>query len=404
MLWIAIIVAFYLAFNLGANDVANSMGTSVGSKAVSLRQALLIAAVFELAGVLLFGQGVTQQLAVGIVDPSLFADRPQILLIGMLAVLIAAGLWMNLATWLGMPVSSSHAVVGALTGVGLVSLGPTVVNWVSLGIISGTWIVTPIVSGLLAGLLDRWVQRVILMSNRGDAESQLAEWIPWLSALIIGLFGSIVLPSAIAQIKLAQLTALPPQTIALGLEFFATMGLAGSFLFFLKAKPQVESVFARFQLVSACFVAFAHGSNDVGNAIAPLVMIRHLNTGGGLPIIHLIIPFWVMLLGGLGIVAGLGLLGRRVIATIGEGIMPLQPSAGFCAELATAMTILLASRWGLPVSTSHALVGGVVGVGIARGVGVNWETLKSIGLTWMATIPIVASLAALLQVLLIWLF
>jgi inorganic phosphate transporter, PiT family len=394
MVWIAIIAAIYLAFNLGANDVANSMGTSVGSKAITLTQALVIAGVLELAGVLLFGQAVSSQLATGVVAPEYFIDRPINLTIGMLAVLIATGIWMNLATLLGLPVSSSHAAVGALAGVGLVSIGPQAVQWSQLSVIALTWILTPVLSALLAALLYRGVQQVI-------TSQRLTEWIPWLSALMMTVFGTIVLPTVVTQFQWNLFV--PTQTATIGLTAIATIGLTYRLLLQSNPDPRPESIFAVLQIVSACFVAFAHGSNDVGNAIAPLAVIIQIQRTGTVPLQHLDLPFWLLALGGGGIVAGLAIGGRRVMATIGAGIIPLQPSGGFCAELATAMTILLASRAGLPVSTSHALVGGVVGVGLTQGwKQIQTSTLRSIGLTWGATIPLSAGLAALCWVGLDW--
>jgi inorganic phosphate transporter, PiT family len=388
MLILAIILAFYLAWNLGANDVANSMGTAVGSKAINLKQALIIAGMLELTGAVLFGQTVTANLATGILNPAQFADRPQTLLLGMLAVLLAAGIWMNLATWLGLPVSSSHATVGGLTGVGVVALGTDAVNWADLTQISLTWIATPIVSALIATLLYRTVRQII-------AQNQLLEWIPWLSALLISIFGLIVFPPIVAHLHLD----LPDQTLALGFGSLTTIGLTIGLLRQFSTIPPAETLFAQLQVISACFVAFAHGSNDVGNAIAPLATIVHIQSTGTVPLGNVTIPLWILGLGGLGIVGGLAVWGKQVIATIGAGIIPLQPSGGFCAELATAITILLASRWGLPVSTSHALVGGVVGIGLAQGVDqIQFGLLRSILLTWIATIPLAAGLAALVFV------
>jgi inorganic phosphate transporter, PiT family len=362
----AIAVAFYLAWNLGANDVANSMGTSVGSKAVTLSQAIGIAAIFELAGALLFGQAVTANLVTGVIDLDRFADRPQLFVIAMLAVLLAAGVWMNLATWLGLPVSSSHATVGAIAGVGYVAIDARAIHWATLGGISLTWVVTPLVSGLLATLLYRGLRSAFLSAPRTD---RMQEWIPWLT---LGLV-----------------------LVILGLGGLMVAGLNLWLLRQPRMARSIEQIFGQFQIISACFVAFAHGSNDVGNAIAPLAAIVQVQATGAIPQLDLAVPFWVLAVGGLGIVAGLSVWGRKVMATIGEGIIPLQPSGGFAAEIATAITILLASRFGLPISTSHALVGAVVGVGIAQGVTIQTAMLKSIGLSWVATIPLAAILAAI---------
>jgi inorganic phosphate transporter, PiT family len=389
----AIVVAFYLAWNLGANDVANSMGTSVGSKAVTLSQAIGIAAIFELAGALLFGQAVTANLVTGVIDLDRFADRPQLFVIAMLAVLLAAGVWMNLATWLGLPVSSSHATVGALAGVGVVALDWQAIHWTTLGGISLTWVVTPLVSGLVATLLYRALRSVFLTE---PLTHRIQEWIPWLTLGLVLVFGVIVLPSVNDRLQLSLIhQRLSDRAVILGLGGLMVAGLNLWLLRQPRMARSIEQIFGQFQIISACFVAFAHGSNDVGNAIAPLAAIVQAETTGELPIVGLAVPFWVLAVGGLGIVGGLAVWGRKVMATIGEGIISLQPSGGFAAEIATAITILLASRFGLPISTSHALVGAVVGVGLAQGVTIQTATLKSIGLSWIATIPLAAIVAAI---------
>ena len=392
------LLACYLAWNLGANDVANSMGTSVGSKAVTLRQALIIAGILEFTGALLFGQKVSATLATRIVNPALFADAPQTLLLGMVAVLIAGGVWLNIATVLGLPVSSSHAIVGAIAGFACVAIDPTAVNWQALGTISLTWVLTPLLSGTIAALGYRLVQQFIL--TQPDPIAQLRQWIPWLSLTLLSIFSVLVLPTLSQPIQVwlvAHGLNLPSHDLPLLLGAIVTLALTLTSWQNLAANPQTspEPQFARFQLLSACFVAFAHGSNDVGNAIAPLAAIVHIQRTGMIPVANFQVPWWILGLGGLGIVAGLAVWGSKVIATIGEGIIALKPSGGFCAELAAATTVLLASRLGLPVSTSHALVGGVVGVGMGQtGAQVQWKTLRSIALAWVVTIPVAASLAA----------
>jgi inorganic phosphate transporter, PiT family len=320
MLFIAGLLAFYLAWNLGANDVANSMATSVGSKAITLGQALTIAAILEFSGAMLFGQGVSQKLATGILDLQQYAAMPEQFVLGMLSVLLSAGLWMNLATAFGLPVSSSHAVVGAIAGFGWMSLGTGAVQWESLGMISLTWVLTPVMSGTIAALFYFVVLKITL---------------------------------------------------------------------------EDESVFAKLQILSACGVAFAHGSNDVGNAIAPFAAIVDVIQTGKIPVEGIPIPLWILAIGGWGIVGGLALWGKKVIETVGESLIALEPKSGFCAELATAIAVLMASTFGLPVSTSHALVGAVIGIGVIQGAGkVQWGNLRSIVLTWFGTIPVAVVLSA----------
>ncbi|MCC3594293.1 inorganic phosphate transporter [Microcoleus sp. PH2017_28_MFU_U_A] len=442
------ILALYVAANLGANDVANSMGTSVGSKALTLRQAIIVAGILEFAGAVLFGQGVSETLATGVVNAEVFADKPQVFLIGMVSVLAACGLWLQIATSLGLPVSSSHAVVGAIAGFSWVAAGIHAVDWPTIGRISLTWVATPFASGALAALFYSGVKHWIL--DRPDPLFQLREWIPWLSAALLSVFGIIVLPSVV-DVALVQTGAidfardrlgwnLPIHDIAIAIgsigaiglslnswkklekegsaasnvrdvtdrknkqeEIFSpspTLPLSPSPTLPLSPSPplphsSIEQQMARFQVLSACFVAFAHGSNDVGNAVAPLAAIAYIQRTGSFPLEDFNVPLWILVLGGAGIVIGLAIWGQKVIATVGENIIQLQPSGGFCAELATATTVLLASRLGLPVSTSHALVGAVVGVGLIKGwKSVRWKTLQSIGSAWVVTIPIAAGLGA----------
>lgn len=389
VLLIASFLAFYLAWNLGANDVANSMGTSVGSKAITLKQALIIAGILEFTGAVLFGQNVSEKLVTGIINPAQFT--PQVLLIGMISVLVAAGIWLNIATVFGFPVSSSHAIVGAIAGVGYLAFGKTAVNWSAIELISLTWVITPLISGAIAAFFYSQVKHWIL-----DRPDQLQEWIPWLSAILISIFGVIVFPT-IAQ-PIQTVIHLPISSISL---MVGAVGIGALSVYGMQNLQAVELTIAKFQVVSACFVAFAHGSNDVGNAIAPFAAIVYILRTGKVPSDEFNIPWWSLVLGGIGIVAGLAVLGKKVILTIGEGIIPLQPSGGLCAELATATTILIASRFGLPVSTSHALVGGVVGVGFVQGLkGIQFQTLRSIGLTWLVTIPVSAGLSSILFLIL----
>ncbi|WP_445304781.1 MULTISPECIES: inorganic phosphate transporter [unclassified Microcoleus] len=439
-------LALYVAANLGANDVANSMGTSVGSKALTLRQAIIVAGILEFSGAVLFGQGVSETLATGVVNAQVFAAQPQVFLIGMVSVLIACGIWLQIATSRGLPVSSSHAVVGAIAGFSCVAAGINAVDWRTIGTISLTWVATPVASGALAALFYSVVKYSIL--DRPDPLSQMREWIPWLSAAMLSVFGIIVLPSVVnvALVQTGAIAAahdrfgwnLPTHDIVIGIAAIAAIALTlnswkklesvekeeGSAADFVTdvtdARNKKEGIFshsptlplspsppprhspieqqmARFQVLSACFVAFSHGSNDVGNAVAPLAAIAYIRRTGSFPSGDFSVPLWILVLGGAGIVIGLTIWGKNVIATVGEKIIELQPSGGFCAELATATTVLLASRFGLPVSTSHALVGAVVGVGLIKAwKTVRLETLLSIGSAWLVTIPIAAGLGAII--------
>ncbi|MEH2424855.1 MAG: inorganic phosphate transporter [Nostoc sp.] len=408
------LLAFYVAWNLGANDVANAMGTSVGSKAVTLKQALIIAGVLEFTGAVLFGHEVTQTLATKIANPALFAATPQIFVIGMVTVLISCGIWLQIATSRGLPVSSSHAVVGAIAGFSWVALGVNAIDWSSIGLITIGWVLTPLISGAIAALFYSQIKHWIL--DQPNQLVQLQEWIPWLSTLLLGVFGVIVLPSLtepLTNFVIELGFTIPAYDIPLLTGAIAAVGLTiiswrqlgdlaeveEKFPLQTQELPSiqdpVERLFGRFQLLSACFVAFAHGSNDVGNAIAPLAAIVYINRTGSVPTDGITIPIWILILGGAGIIGGLAVWGKKVIATIGENIIALQPSSGFCAELATATTILIASRLGLPVSTSHALVGGVVGIGLVQNIkSIKFKTLKGIAAAWLITIPVSAVLSA----------
>jgi inorganic phosphate transporter, PiT family len=396
---IVALLAFYVAWNLGANDVANAMGTSVGSKAITLKQAIIIAGVLEFLGAVLFGQEVTSTLSTKIVNPALFAATPQTLVMGMIAVLISGGVWLQIATTKGLPVSSSHAIVGAIAGFSWVALGIESIDWSSIGLITIGWILTPIISGAIAAGFYSLIQHWIF--NQPHPLNQLQEWIPWLSTILLSVFGIIVLPTITQPLSLflqEQGLNIPPHDITLFIGGIAVISLtliSWRQLANSQIEPKIQGLFAKFQVLSACFVAFAHGSNDVGNAIAPLAVISYIYQQGRVPSDQLTIPLWILVLGAVGIVAGLAVWGKKVIATIGENIISLEPSSGFSAELATAITILLASRLGLPVSTSHALVGGVVGIGLVQNIkSIKFSTIQNIAAAWLITVPISAALSA----------
>lgn len=402
ILVIVALLAFYMAWNLGANDVANAMGTSVGSKAITLKQAIIMAGVLEFLGAVLFGQEVTSTLGTKIANPVLFVTTPQTLVMGMISVLLSGGIWLQVATSRGLPISSSHAIVGAIAGFSWVSLGIEAIDWSSMGLITIGWILTPIISGTISAGLYSLIRHWIF--NQLHPLSQLQEWTPWLSTLLLSIFGIIVLPTItqpLSQFLLIERKLnIPPQDMTLfitGIAAIALTLISWRQLANSQIDNQIQSLFAKFQVISACFVAFAHGSNDVGNAIAPLAVIYYINQQGKIPSHQLTIPLWILLLGAVGIVAGLAVWGKKVITTIGENIISLEPSSGFCAELATAMTILLASRLGLPVSTSHALVGGVVGIGLVQNLqAIKLSTIQNIAAAWLITVPISAALSAMI--------
>ncbi|CDN13155.1 Probable low-affinity inorganic phosphate transporter [Richelia intracellularis] len=382
--------------------MANAMGTSVGSKAITLKQALIIAGVLEFTGAILFGHQVSQTLSTQITNPSLFT--PQIFVMGMISVLLAGGVWLQIATYLGLPVSSSHAIVGAIAGFSWVALGVNAVNWLSIERITIAWIVTPVISAANAVLFYSQIKYWII--NQSSQITQLNEWIPWLSVAVVGIFATLVLPPLthnVTNLLGEQLGVnIPERDISIFVGAIATFGLT---IYSWKMIEQGsagagvlrEKLFSRFQLLSACFVAFAHGSNDVGNAIAPLAAIAYVNQAHTVPMAEIVIPTWILVIGGVGIVMGLAIWGKTVISTVGDRIINLQPSSAFCAEFATATTIVLASRLGLPVSTSHTLVGAVVGIGLLQNPkSIQISTLKGIAIAWLITVPVSASLSAII--------
>ena len=390
-------LAIYVAWNLGANDVANSMGTSVGSKAITLTQAIIIAGILEFAGAVIFGREVSSTIATQVVNGDLFASQPQVFVTGMIAVLISCGLWLQIATSQGLPVASSHAVVGAIAGFSWVAVGKNAVDWLNIGKICLGWLSTPVLGGTVAIIFYSLLQRYLFNSK---SLVRLQEWIPWLSAGLVTIFGTIVFPK-FWQAAFFDGLNLPRHDLSLALGGVAAISLTMYGWRQLKAVKNddnlaLEAVMAKFQVVSACFVAFAHGSNDVGNAIAPLAAIVYVDRTNTIPFGNIPIPTWVLTIGGLGIVLGLAVQGKNVIATVGENIISLVPSTGFCAEIATATTILLASRIGLPVSTSHTLVGSIVGIGLWQNRNsVDWNTIKSVVLAWVVTLPAAAILGAI---------
>ncbi len=395
---LAAILGLYMTWGVGANDVANAMGTSVGSRAITVRKAILIAAIFEFTGAFLAGGHVTGTIRKGIIDAS-FVPSPEILVFGMLAALLGAGIWLMVASYFGWPVSTTHTIVGALIGFGVVGLGPRAVEWGQVGGILASWIVSPLLGGTFAYLLAQSIRVFIL-----EAE------VPMLAAKKYGpvyvfLMGTLIalvtVWKGLAQINLQLNT---PQTFGLALVVGLLTALVGRALIArVRVDPEaqkeshyagVEKVFAPLCVFTACSMAFAHGSNDVANGVGPLAAVVSIATTGEVTQ-ESALPTWILLLGGAGIVLGLATMGYRVMRTIGTKITELTPSRGFCAELAAATTVVIASRLGLPVSTTHIIVGAVLGVGFARGIAaIDLRVVFGIVTSWIVTLPIGAGLAA----------
>jgi PiT family inorganic phosphate transporter len=395
---LAIGLGLVMAFSIGGNDVANAMGTSVGSRALSLRQAVLVAAVLEFGGAFLVGGHVTKTIRGGILDPAIAASAPDVVVYGMLAALTAAGLWLLAATRLGWPVSTTHSIVGAIAGFGAVALGLEAVQWEKMLRIVASWGISPLLAGTLAFLIFNLIRRTIL--DHPQPVAQIRRWGPVYIFAVVAVIGLVTLFKGLKHVKLdLDFKSALALTVLIGL---VVAGIGRHFILRISVDPDadasfhfatVERMFGVLQILSACAVAFAHGSNDVANAIGPLAAVLDIQRSG-LVRPEAPVPPELLLIGGVGIVAGLAIIGYRVMATIGERITELTPSRGYAAEFAAASTIVIASRLGIPVSTTHVLVGAVLGVGLARGIGaLDYRVVGTILLSWLVTIPAGAALA-----------
>jgi len=399
ILLIAAFAGFFMAFGIGANDVANAMGTSVGSKAITFKQAVLIAAIFEFLGAYLAGGEVTSTIRKGIVDPNLYSDNNNIFIIGMLSSLLAAGTWLYVASNKGWPVSTTHSIVGAIVGFVIISLGFEAVSWSKVGTIASSWVVSPIVSGSMAFLIFLSAKKFIL--DRKSPEHAAISLIPIYSFFVAVI---IALVTARKGLKHVGIPLTDNEVLVVTLVFGLLVSIITSILLNLNANKikqyGVESAFAILMIVTASAMAFAHGSNDVANAIGPMSAIISV-VGEGSIDSKSSVNSWVLLLGGIGIVFGLAMLGGRVIKTVGTKITSLTPSLGFSAEMAAASTVVAATYLGFPISTTHTLVGAVIGVGLAKGVAhIDLTSIGRIILSWIITIPVGASLTILFYVLL----
>ena len=396
---LACLFGFFMAWGVGANDVANAMGTSVGSRALTVRQAIVIAAIFEFAGAYLAGGQVTETIRKGMIDASLVAHSPELLVYGMLAALLAAGVWLLVASRLGWPVSTTHSIVGAIVGFAAVGLGANAVNWGKVGSIVASWVVSPALSGMIAFFIFRSIQNLILDTDEPLANAK--RYVPGYMFLVGFVVALVTLLKGLKHIGLHTSTG-QNYLIAAGVGV-VLMVIGMIAIRRLKFDPgadrdfhytNVEKVFGVLMMATACAMAFAHGSNDVANAVGPLAAVVGIVESGGQVAQKSAMPTWILLLGGAGIVIGLITYGTRVMATVGSGITELTPSRGFAATIAAATTVVLASGTGLPISTTHTLVGGVLGVGLARGISaLNLNVIGTIILSWIITLPAGAFLA-----------
>jgi PiT family inorganic phosphate transporter len=398
---LAIIFGLYMTWGIGANDLANAMGTSVGAGAVTIKQAICIAIIFEFAGAVLAGGHVTSTIRKGIIDPTSIVNSPEILVYGMLASLLAAAFWLMIASWKGWPVSTTHSIIGALIGFAIVGIGPDAVKWNKVASVVGSWVVSPVVGGTISFLLVMSTRKLIF-----DTENPLKNakrYAPWYVFLVGFVISLVTMFKGLKHLKV-ELSV--PQSFGVAVIIgLMTAGISWYFIRRIEADREadrdfhfasVEKVFAPMMLFTACAMAFAHGSNDVANGIGPLAAVVSIVSSGGEVMQKSELPIWILLLGGFGIVLGLITLGYRVMLTVGRKITELTPSRGFCAELAAATTVVIASRTGLPVSTTHILVGSVLGVGLARGIGaLDLRVVFNIIVSWLVTLPAGAIMAML---------
>ena len=380
-------LGFFTAYGVGANDVANAMGTSVGSKVLTIKQAILVAAVFEFLGAFLAGGGVTQTIRKGVIDPVLFEGNLEVLIYGMISALFAAGTWLLVASLRGWPVSTTHTIVGAIVGFGVYSLGINEINWAVVGNIGLSWITSPLSSALVAGLFY-YICKTYIIDNDSRFKGLIIRIYIFLAGFAIAL---ITVTKGLKNIfKQQELFVSFQQSVFIS----ALAALVFTFIFYYFSRAKLtksensESQFAYLMIFTSCAVAFAHGSNDVANAIGPLAAINQATSQLLNQPYSLETPLWVLFLGAAGIVLGLATLGYRVMKTIGEKIVKLTPSKGFSAQLAAALTVVIASQLDMPVSTTHTLVGAVIGIGLVEGASaINFNSVRTIILSWVVTLP-----------------
>ena len=380
-------LGFFTAYGVGANDVANAMGTSVGSKVLTIKQAVLVAAVFEFLGAFLAGGGVTQTIRKGVIDPALFDGNLEILIYGMISALFAAGTWLLVASLRGWPVSTTHTIVGAIVGFGIYALGINEINWTVVGNIGLSWITSPLSSALVAGLFY-YICKTYIIDNDSRFRGLIIRMYIFLAGFAIAL---ITVTKGLKNIFKQQELFVSFQESVL-ISAIAALLFTFIFYYFSKAKLKQsvnsESQFAYLMIFTSCAVAFAHGSNDVANAIGPLAAINQATNQLLNQPYTLETPLWILFLGATGIVIGLATLGYRVMKTIGENIVKLTPSKGFSAQLAAALTVVIASQLDMPVSTTHTLVGAVIGIGLVEGAStINFNSVRTIVLSWVITLP-----------------
>ena len=404
-LLLACLFGFFMAWGIGANDVANAMGTSVGAKALTLKQAIFVAMIFEFLGAYLAGGEVTATIRKGIIDPDVMSGEPQLMIYGMLSALLAAGTWLMIASVNGWPVSTTHSIVGAIVGFAAVGISVDAVHWDKVGTIVASWVVSPVLAGTISFGLFISVKTIILDSE--DPFHRAKKYIPVYMWMVGFMISMVTLLKGLKHVDLnldlglgSDFANAIPISFGVGL-LVAALGMI--LMRGIKDIPDemnrfasVERVFGVLMVFTACAMAFAHGSNDVANAVGPLAAIASTVQSGGEIVAKSAVPWWILMVGALGIVLGLATYGWRVILTVGSKITELTPSRGFAAELGASATVVIASGTGLPISTTHTLVGAVLGVGFARGIGaLNLRVIGTIFVSWLVTLPAGAGLAIL---------
>ncbi|WP_415356538.1 inorganic phosphate transporter [Halioglobus sp. Uisw_031] len=402
---LACLFGFFMAWGIGANDVANAMGTSVGAKALTLKQAIFVAMIFEFLGAYLAGGEVTATIRKGIIDPDVMSAEPQLMIYGMLSALLAAGTWLMIASVNGWPVSTTHSIVGAIVGFAAVGISVDAVHWGKVGTIVASWVVSPVLAGTISFGLFISVKTIILDSE--DPFQRAKKYIPIYMWMVGFMISMVTLLKGLKHVDLdldlglgSDFANAIPLSFGVGL-LVAALGMI--LMRGIKDIPDdmnrfasVERVFGVLMVFTACAMAFAHGSNDVANAVGPLAAIASTVQSGGEILAKSAVPWWILMVGALGIVLGLATYGWRVILTVGSKITELTPSRGFAAELGASATVVIASGTGLPISTTHTLVGAVLGVGFARGIGaLNLRVIGTIFVSWLVTLPAGAGLAIL---------
>ncbi|MFZ5764033.1 MAG: inorganic phosphate transporter [Thermodesulfobacteriota bacterium] len=405
-------IGFYMAWTIGANDVANSMADAVGSQALTIKQAIIAAGICEFAGAVLVGSSVTETVRQGIVSPSALASLPglrdgeaaALIIIGMTAALLCAAFWLHFATWAGMPVSTTHSVVGAIAGFGIVAAGWSSVNWNKISQIVASWFISPVVGGLLGYAFFIFISKAILGRERPAAAARL--FAPAIVFLLVTVVTLATVYKGLGHVikGIDWLSGGTAVIISIVFGLFCAVFSSIWISSHLKGKEklslsrqleEVEKIFVPLVIISSCSVAFAHGANDVANAVGPFAAIAHIVQHGTVEM-KVGVPLTILVMGGAGIVFGLATYGHKVMTTVGTKITEITPSRGVAADIAASATVLICSRLSLPVSTTHTLVGAIMGIGLARGLGgINKAVIKNIFSSWLITVPAAAILSVI---------